>query len=95
MSPAKSTTRQYSTEENLGFSLNSITPRQREVALLITSGYTNRQIGDRLGIKESVVKNYLKEIFDRLGVWTRLELSIFLADRGIYGEDQDDLIQAA
>lgn len=40
---------------------------------------TNREIGDRLGLKESVVKNYLGEVYNRLGVWTRLELTVLLA----------------
>jgi two-component system, NarL family, nitrate/nitrite response regulator NarL len=61
--------------------MSKLTPRQREVALLVPSGITNSQIGQQLSIKESVVKNYLREIYDRLGVWTRLELAVYVIQR--------------
>lgn len=66
---------------NQTYTLETLTPRQRQVAMLVPDGFTNRQIGQKLGVCESVVKNYLKEIYDRLGVWTRLELAIHIVQR--------------
>ena len=57
---------------------SKLTPRQRQVALLVPQGFTNKEIGRQLGIQESVTKNYLREIFDRLGVFNRLELTIYV-----------------
>lgn len=63
--------------------LSKLTPRLRQVALLMADGLTNAEIGEQMGIKESVVKNYSKPIFDTLGVWTRLELAVLLASNGL------------
>ena len=61
--------------------LSKLTNRQREVALLMAQGLTNKQIGEKIGIRESVVKNYSKPIFYTLGVWTRLELAVMIASQ--------------
>ncbi len=43
---------------------------------------TNRDIAQALGTTEQVVKNYLRTIFDKLGVWSRLELALYVASHG-------------
>lgn len=69
--------------------LEELTPRQKEVALLMVRGLTNKQIGARMGIVENVVKNYTKPIFDTFGVFTRLELTVAFARYGyVLDEDQ-------
>lgn len=40
---------------------------------------TNREIARAIGTTEQVVKNYLRNTFDKLGVWSRLELAIYVA----------------
>lgn len=35
-----------------------------------------------LHTSEQVVKNYLRTTFDKLGVWTRLELALYVASHG-------------
>jgi predicted transcriptional regulator len=52
------------------------------VATLVWQGMTNRNIADALGTTEQVVKNYLRTIFDKLGVWSRLELALYVASHG-------------
>ena len=52
------------------------------VAVLVWQGMTNRNIADSLGTTEQVVKNYLRTIFDKLGVWSRLELALYVASHG-------------
>ena len=59
---------------------NTLTPRQRQVAELVTEGLTNKEIGRRLGITELVVKNYLREIFDKTGQFSRLELAVYMVN---------------
>jgi DNA-binding NarL/FixJ family response regulator len=41
-----------------------------------------REIARTIGTTEQVVKNYLRNTFDKLGVWSRLELAIWFAARG-------------
>jgi pimeloyl-ACP methyl ester carboxylesterase/DNA-binding CsgD family transcriptional regulator len=60
----------------------SLSPREREVLVLITEGLGNAAIGDRLSISEKTVRNHLSNVFDKLGVWTRAQAIVFARDRG-------------
>ena len=74
---------------------NRLTPREIEVAALVWEGMTNREIGHSIGTTEQVVKNYLRVIFDKLGVWSRLELALYIANHGGEGWRQQVLAQPA
>jgi DNA-binding CsgD family transcriptional regulator len=54
-----------------------LTPRQEQVLARVAEGYTNVAIGAELGISESVVKNYLRAVYDAIGVWHRTEAAIW------------------
>jgi two-component system, NarL family, nitrate/nitrite response regulator NarL len=55
----------------------ALTPREREVIVLVGQGYKNRQIANRLFIAEATVRHHLTSIFAKLGVADRLELVIY------------------
>ena len=59
-----------------------LTPKEMQVATLVWEGLTNRQIAAIIGTSEQVVKNYLRTTFDKLGVWSRLELALYVARQG-------------
>lgn len=65
-----------------------MTPRERltqkeiQIALLVWQGLTNREIGRIVGTTEQVIKNHLRSTFDKLGVWSRLELAMYVASHG-------------
>ncbi len=61
---------------------NLLTPKEVQVATLVWEGMTNRDIACVLGTTEQVVKNYLRTTFDKLGVWSRLELALYVASHG-------------
>jgi DNA-binding NarL/FixJ family response regulator len=61
---------------------NLLTSKEVHVAVLVFEGLTNRDIGVVLDTTEQVVKNYLRTIFDKLGVWSRLELALYVANHG-------------
>ncbi len=48
-----------------------ITPRQLEVLQLVAKGYSNREIGEELGITEATVKSHLTALFQALDVKNR------------------------
>ena len=48
-----------------------LTPRATEALLWLAQGKTNSDIATILGVTESTVKKYVKEMFDKLGVETR------------------------
>jgi DNA-binding NarL/FixJ family response regulator len=59
-----------------------LTAREVQVAIMVWEGLTNRDIAQRLATTEQVVKNYLRTTFDKLGVWSRLELALYVASHG-------------
>jgi DNA-binding NarL/FixJ family response regulator len=61
---------------------NQLTPKEVQVATLVWEGLTNREIAGMVGTTEQVIKNYLRTTFDKLGVWSRLELAMYVANHG-------------
>ena len=61
----------------------NLTPREREIVATIVAGYSNREIARQLSISEDTVKNHLTNIFDKLGVSSRLELALFAVNHRI------------
>ena len=65
-----------------------MTPRERltqkeiQISILVWEGLTNREIGRIIGTTEHVIKNHLRNTFDKLGVWSRLELAMYVASHG-------------
>jgi DNA-binding NarL/FixJ family response regulator len=59
-----------------------LTPKEIQVASLVWQGLTNREIGRLMGTTEQVIKNHLRSTFDKLGVWSRLELAMYVASHG-------------
>jgi DNA-binding NarL/FixJ family response regulator len=59
-----------------------LTPKEVQVAVLVWQGMTNREIGKIMGTSEQVIKNHLRNTFDKLGVWSRLELAMYVASHG-------------
>jgi len=57
------------------------------VATRVWQGNTNPEIAVAFGTSEQVIKNHLRSIFDKLGVWSRLELALYVAAHG--GADWD------
>jgi DNA-binding NarL/FixJ family response regulator len=54
-----------------------LTRREEEVVRLVADGLKNREIAQRLNVKEHSIRNYLYRIFDKLGVSTRVELILY------------------
>lgn len=58
-------------------------PNQREqrVIALVAQGLKNREVAANIGTTEHVVKNYLRVIYDKLGLWNRVELALWYEAR--------------
>jgi DNA-binding NarL/FixJ family response regulator len=54
--------------------------RERQVLDHIADGLTNRQIGERLGLAEKTVKNYVSSLLDKLGMERRTQAAVFGAE---------------
>lgn len=57
------------------------TGREQRVIELAAQGLKNREIADAIGSTEYMVKNYLRVIYDKIGVWNRLELALWYEAR--------------
>lgn len=59
--------------------LGPLTERERDVALAVAGGASNKEIARKLGITERTVKAHLSACFKKLGVRDRLQLILKLA----------------
>jgi len=53
-----------------------LSPREREVFLLLPRGMSNRDLAETLNITERTVKAHLASIVDKLGVTSRLQAGL-------------------
>lgn len=56
--------------------------REEQITTLVAEGYSNRQISERLGLSEHTIKNYLFRVFEKLGVSTRVGLTLYALRKG-------------
>jgi DNA-binding NarL/FixJ family response regulator len=59
------------------------TPNEREqrVIELVAQGLKNKEVAAEIGTTEHVIKNYLRTIYDKLGLWNRVELALWYEAR--------------
>jgi two-component system response regulator NreC len=62
-----------------------LTPRETDVLKLIVQGYTNRQVGEELGISVRTVEGHRANLLEKLGLRTRVELVRYARERGLIG----------
>jgi len=70
----------YRTQETRpvgGRSKVQLTPKETMIVSCVTQGMKNKEIAVRVGTTEQVVKNYLRKVYDKLGVADRLELALY------------------
>ena len=51
--------------------INGLTTREVEILRLVTSGLTNRQLAERLGVSTRTVDAHLRSIYAKLGIKSR------------------------
>jgi two-component system, NarL family, nitrate/nitrite response regulator NarL len=60
-----------------------LTPKEALIVSCVTQGMKNKEIATRVGTTEQVVKNYLRKVYDKLGVADRLELALYCLNHHI------------
>ena len=66
--------------ESRGTGRTPLTAAERKVAELVTSGSTNKEVADRLFVSLRAVEAHLTSIYRKLGIRSRTELSVRMAD---------------
>jgi two-component system nitrate/nitrite response regulator NarL len=64
----------------------NLTPKESLIVACVTQGMKNKEIALRVGTTEQVVKNYLRKVYDKLGVADRLELALFCLHHRVLDE---------
>ncbi|MFZ0283774.1 MAG: response regulator transcription factor [Terriglobales bacterium] len=59
-----------------------LSKREEEITVLVAEGYSNREISERLALSEHTIKNYLFRVFEKLGVTTRVGLTLYALKQG-------------
>src|ERR1700684_4321469 len=67
-----------------------LSPKEMAIITCITQGKRNKEIAFQLGTTEQVIKNYLRKIYDKLGVSDRLELALYCLHNKIIQADVDE-----
>lgn len=70
-------------EIRAGRQKRGLTPREKEVLSLLTTGCTNKEIAEALFISEKTVKSHLNSIFRKLDVTRRLQAILYAINRGL------------
>ena len=71
-----------------------LSPKEMAIITCITQGKRNKEIAYQLGTTEQVIKNYLRKIYDKLGVSDRLELALYCLHNKIIRTDEDEELVA-
>ena len=61
--------------------LAALSPQESRVLALLADGLTNKEIGEKLGLTEKTVKNYLANVFDKLGTTRRVQAAALYAQQ--------------
>jgi DNA-binding NarL/FixJ family response regulator len=67
-----------------------LSPKEMSIITCITQGKRNKEIAFQLGTTEQVIKNYLRKIYDKLGVSDRLELALYCLHNKIIQSESDE-----
>jgi len=65
-----------------------LTPKESLIVSCVTQGMKNKEIALRVGTTEQVVKNYLRKVYDKLGVADRLELALYCLNHRVVEKDK-------
>ena len=73
----------------------NLTKRELDVVAGIVAGESNREMASRLSIREDTVKHHLSNVFDKVGVFSRLELAVFAMNHRLVADDEArELVEA-
>jgi DNA-binding NarL/FixJ family response regulator len=67
-----------------------LTQRELEIVGRVANGASNKEVGQKFSISERTVKHHLTNVFDKLGVSSRLELAVFAREHRLVNTEVDN-----
>ena len=67
-----------------------LTRRELEIVSFVVAGYSNPEIAKKCAISEQTVKHHMSNIFDKVGMYNRVELALFAVSHKIAGNIKPD-----
>lgn len=86
LEPAAEAARASPARAHKGLPTDPLTPREREVAILLARGLTNREIAAELVIAEGTAGIHVDHILAKLGFHSRAQVAAWVAERGLHTE---------
>lgn len=87
--------RSQGTRSSSGRPKVQLTPKESLIVSCVTQGMKNKEIAVRVGTTEQVVKNYLRKVYDKLGVADRLELALYCLNNRVTDRNNNAVATAA
>jgi DNA-binding NarL/FixJ family response regulator len=82
--PASPRPRVVTTAESVGPpALLSLSPRERQVVVLVAQACTNREIADSLVISERTAERHVQNVLNRLGLHSRVQVAAWAVQQGV------------
>lgn len=69
-------------------SFEPLTRREREIVRHVARGLRNAEVGEQLGVTEGTVKTHLNNVFQKLGVRDRVELTLYAVRTGLISPNE-------
>jgi len=66
----------------------TLTRREREIVRHVALGSRNTEVAEKLQVTEGTVKTHLNNIFQKLGLRDRVELTLYAVRTGIIGVNE-------
>jgi len=63
--------------------IEALTPREKEVLLLLSRGYTNREIAAEMNLSTRTIEGHRASLVSKLGISSRVELMNYVEEHGL------------
>jgi DNA-binding NarL/FixJ family response regulator len=67
----------------LELAIGALTPREREIFLLVARGLSNLEVASAAFVSEATAKTHLRSILSKLGLQSRIQVVIFAYENGL------------
>jgi non-specific serine/threonine protein kinase len=62
---------------------SGLTPRERETAVLIAQGKSNREIAEAMTVRLKTIETYVTRILNKLGFESRVQIAVWVVEKGV------------